>query len=558
MIRRIYRNWQRRPTSLVLTATLVSLLLILLVALVVFLTGGTRYVYAHMAYVPIVVAGLAAGPWGGVIAGVAAGLALGPFMPLDVATGEMQEVQNWGLRLAFFVATGTLVGIGSQVLHRVARTDVSSGMPNRAALEAQLARRAAVSWADQPSALVMLRLNALRSVSSMLSQGQLQTLWQQIGQRLDQMLPIGGRPFAIYSDQIAILLPARRSGLDRSWAEELVTRMSRPFQVGDIPLHLDPCAGIARLRQGGSDGDLGPIMLATDCAQRAHRLGRPVEEEADEAQDSRRQTLRLLGELPEAMHNRQLDHHYQPKMVLADGRVSGLEALLRWHHTRDGLVPPGTFLPAVEQTGLIEPLTWYALDRACRQAAEWRQFGVCSLPVSVNLSARNLLQDDFVERAVGIVESAGQGLAPRDVELEVTESAVMQAPLEAIDTLRRLRAVGFRIAIDDFGTGYSSLGYLSRLPADTLKLDRGLIETVAENPRAASVVGMMVRLAEELGMRVVAEGLETPATARLLAGIGCHEVQGYLLARPMPAARLLDWLHNEAPRLAQAGSLYPA
>jgi EAL domain-containing protein (putative c-di-GMP-specific phosphodiesterase class I) len=243
--------------------------------------------------------------------------------------------------------------------------------------------------------------------------------------------------------------------------------------------------------------------------------------------------LRLETDLRRALERAEFLLHFQPKADLVDGKITGFEALLRWQRPGNGLVPPGEFVPLLEETGLITPVGDWVIDTACAQIAAWRKAGLPALPVAVNLSAKQFLHRDIFT----VVDEA---LRKHDVpagllELEITESDAMRSPEATMTMLAKLEARGVRIAIDDFGTGYSSLSYLKRFPVDTLKLDRSFVKELPQNADDASIARAVITLAHSLGLAVVAEGVETAAQRQFLAGEGCDEMQGYLLSRPVPA-----------------------
>jgi EAL domain-containing protein (putative c-di-GMP-specific phosphodiesterase class I) len=261
--------------------------------------------------------------------------------------------------------------------------------------------------------------------------------------------------------------------------------------------------------------------------------------------------LALLGELRNALEaTQQLALHYQPKVTLADRRVVGAEALLRWRHPKRGNIPPNRFIPVAEQAGLIRPLTRWVLGTALQQGRSWYARGRL-LPVAVNLSARSLHDPGLVDEIAGALDA--NGLPPELLLLEITESAVMVDPARAAETLRQLHERGVGVSIDDFGTGYSSLGYLRSLPVTELKIDRTFVSGMgAEGGADRAIVRSTSELGHNLGLRVVAEGVEDETTFELLAAIGCDLAQGYWIGRPMPAAEFDTWLDTGEWRLASA------
>jgi EAL domain-containing protein (putative c-di-GMP-specific phosphodiesterase class I) len=249
--------------------------------------------------------------------------------------------------------------------------------------------------------------------------------------------------------------------------------------------------------------------------------------------------LSMVAELRRALTEGQLEVHYQPKASLSDGEVAGVEALVRWNHPERGLIPPNDFIPLAEHTGLINRLTVYVLDAALRQCAEWHGIGL-ELAVAVNLSARNIADPELPDMVAGLLQD--HGVAPSRLVLELTESTLMADPVQAKDVLARLHAMGVGLAIDDFGTGYSSLTYLSELPVTELKIDRSFVMSMATSDGDAFIVRATIDLGRNLGLRVVAEGVETESVWNRLAELGCDVGQGYYLSRPVPATELTRWL----------------
>ena len=251
--------------------------------------------------------------------------------------------------------------------------------------------------------------------------------------------------------------------------------------------------------------------------------------------------LQLAGDLRNAQPRRQLEMHYQPKVSLADGRVVGAEALMRWHHPEHGLMMPDQFIPLAERSGLIRSLTLFALDAAVREAARWFSAGI-ELAVSVNLSTRDLIDiqlPDEIERMLGTWR-----VPPSRLELEITESVLMADPERAAAVLEQLSRLGVKISIDDFGSGYSSLGYLKRLHVSDLKIDKSFVLNMTESEGDATIVKSTIDMAHNLGLGVVAEGVETQAVYDRLRTMGCDAAQGFLLSRPVSDDALLAWVRD--------------
>ena len=243
--------------------------------------------------------------------------------------------------------------------------------------------------------------------------------------------------------------------------------------------------------------------------------------------------MEIENDLRNALTQREYELHYQPQ-VTPDGKVAGVEALIRWRHPLRGMIAPLKFIPIAEETGVIEAIGAWVLDEACRQLAEWRAQSIAGVRMSVNLSAHQLRSHDLVDQVRAAMHR--YGIAAGELELEITESAAMQDPERAIGLLAKLRDLGVLLAIDDFGTGYSSLAYLKLLPIDTLKLDRAFVRDIEVDENDAAISAATLALAHNLGLKVVAEGVETQAQCDFLAEHRCDYLQGFLFGKPEPAA----------------------
>jgi EAL domain-containing protein (putative c-di-GMP-specific phosphodiesterase class I) len=252
--------------------------------------------------------------------------------------------------------------------------------------------------------------------------------------------------------------------------------------------------------------------------------------------------LALLGELRRAIEHEQLLLHYQPKVDAHTGQVLGVEALVRWQHPERGLLPPGDFIPLAERTGLITPLTHYVLKAALQQCRQWCQAGH-ELAVAANVSARRLLDLSFPDEVAGLL--AIWQVPARLLVVEITESTIMADPAHALEVLGRLDRMGVQVAIDDFGTGYSSMAHLKSLPVHELKVDRSFVMHMTSSASDAVIVQTTIDLGRNLGLRVVAEGVEDAATWQELEALGCNAIQGYYVSRPIPAEDLTSWLEQQ-------------
>jgi predicted signal transduction protein with EAL and GGDEF domain len=345
-------------------------------------------------------------------------------------------------------------------------------------------------------------------------------------------------------DEFAVLVPALPDW-DAAVAVGRLVRatLGRPLPIEQLELEVTASMGIVLCPDHGSDPE--PLLQRADVAMyQAKKDHTGMEVYAPERDQYSPRRLALVGALRSAIEQRDLTLLYQPKVELRSGRIVAAEALLRWHHPVHGQIPPDEFIPIAESTALIQPLGQLVLETALDQARCWQEAG-SPLSLAVNLSVRNLLEPNLADRVAALIAKAG--VPPGTLTLEITESGVMTDPEAAIAMLRRLRHVGVRLSVDDFGTGYSSLSYLKRLPVDEVKLDKSFVLNMTSDADDAAIVRSTIELAHNLGLQLVAEGVEDQETLELLAALGCDLVQGYHLARPMPADKLVLLLRHPEP-----------
>ncbi len=448
-----------------------------------------------------------------------------------------------------FVLDITEQKLAEESLRRLRFYDQLTGLPNRVLLLRRLGRALADAvQAGRPLALLILALDRFRDVTNTLGHQNGDVIVRDLATRLSAALGEVDRVARLRGDEFGVVLPEGDGAAARDVATRVLRVLEQPFTVQDLPLEISASVGIALAPEHGSDADT--LLRHADAAVQAARgLGggasvvySPKCEPHDPAH------LALLGELRRALAADELQLHSQPKVDLKTHTVVGAEALLRWPHPRHGFVPPSEFIPLAEQTGLIRLLTRWVLDRAVGEARGWERAGR-RLPVAVNVSARSLHDGRLLED----VEEAllTHDLPAERLEIEVTESAVMTDPGRAADVLAWLKGRGVGIAIDDFGTGYSSLGLLRRLPVSLLKIDKSFVLGMAGDAgEDTAIVRSTADLAHNLGLSVVAEGVEDQWTLDLLGTFGCDQAQGYHIARPMPNADLVRWLGDSGWRTA--------
>jgi diguanylate cyclase (GGDEF)-like protein len=432
-------------------------------------------------------------------------------------------------------------------IRQQALSDALTGLPNRILLLDRTAQ--AIRQADRelvPAALLLIDLDRFKEVNDTLGHHCGDQLLVQVGQRLRAALRGVDTVARLGGDEFAVLLPRITTDEGAATvASKLQAALQEPFTLQGLALEVEASIGLALYPEHGSDPDelLQHADIAMYVAKETH-AGFVLFDPKQDQHSPRR--LALLGELRRAIEGRQLLLHYQPKIDAHTGQILGVEALVRWQHPEHGLVPPGEFIPLAERTGLIGPLTHYVMDAALQQCRQWRQAGH-ELAVAVNVSARRLLDLAFPDEVGGLL--ARWDVPARLLVVEITESAIMADPAHAMQILGRLNRMGVQLSIDDFGTGYSSMAYLKSLPVDELKVDRSFVSQMTSNSSDAVIVRSTVDLGRNLGLRVVAEGVEDQTTLEALDALGCDAVQGFHVSRPVTPDDLIDWLELRA-RLA--------
>jgi diguanylate cyclase (GGDEF)-like protein len=427
-----------------------------------------------------------------------------------------------------------------QALH-----DALTGMPNRMLFQLQLAE--AIREADRlhgSIAVMLMDLDHFKEVNDTLGHHFGDQLLKEIGPRLSTVLREHDLMARLGGDEFGILLPDLPDrGVAIRIAERLLEELERPVTVEGLALDVSGSIGIAIFPEQSDDAET--LLRRSDVAMYAAKEtggGYEVYEEyMDENHPAR---LTLIGQVRPAIENNEFIVYYQPKVRLSDGRVSGAEALVRWDHPERGIVPPDEFIPFVEKTVLLRPLTLYVFAEVMRQWRVWADEGM-KLPIAVNLSPRSLLDGQLPDQIAEMLDR--WGMPPGFLKVELTESFMMAESGRSTGVIDRLSDIGVSLSIDDFGTGYSSLSHLKRLPIDEIKVDRSFVMHMHEDANDFMIVRATVELARNLGLRVVAEGVEDLETFDRLADFGCDEAQGYFISRPISAADFTRWLAVRGP-----------
>jgi diguanylate cyclase (GGDEF)-like protein/PAS domain S-box-containing protein len=425
-----------------------------------------------------------------------------------------------------------------EALRYQATHDSLTDLPNRNLLHERLDEALAGarqhSW---PVAFVLLDLDRFKEINDTLGHQVGDVLLRKIARRLEASVRDSDTIARLGGDEFAVLMPA--TGLDNAQqlARRLVTALEEPFQVEGLSLQVETSVGITLYPEHGNTP--AALIRRADVAMYAAKKERQGITVYDPEQDfTSMRMLALTGDLRRAIHDNGLRLHFQPKISARTGQPLGVEALCRWRHPTHGDIPPDEFIGLAEHSGLIQSLTQWVLETALNQCARWEAKGI-DLSMSINLSARNLMDEGLPESIRRLLESTRVDV--RKLTLEITESVIMEDPARAMEVLTELNRLGIEISIDDFGSGYSSLGYLKKLPAAEIKIDKTFVMDMDRDSDDRTIVHSTIELAHNLGLKVVAEGVSSRQAWNELKRLGCDVGQGYYFSRPLPADRVARW-----------------
>lgn len=475
--------------------------------------------------------------------------------PVTLTAGALQDYLSQhklpNLPTGFRDEVGTLMANTArtirktdELIQQLAHYDDLTGLPNRYLLRDRLQQELVQAQAEgQWLAVFCLSLNNFKNLCNTFGQETGDRLLRAVAQRLTEA--VGEQNFLAYlgSNEFAVV----QTGLTTAeaavtLAEGLLKTLAQPFASGDREIRITTSMGItlAPLDPGSSLQLLQNADTAMNQAQQQE--GSHYQFYATEMNTQLQERLALENGLYKALEREELRLHYQPRVDLTSGRITAVEALLRWESPDLGWVSPGRFIPLAEQTGLIVPIGEWVLRQACAQNRAWQQMGLPPIRMAVNLSARQFEQSNLSYTVGQILQETG--LDPAYLELEVTESFIMKNVQQSEATLQQLHAMGISLALDDFGTGYSSLSYLRRFPVDTLKIDQSFVRELPADPDDAAVVNAIIALAQSLQMSITAEGVETQAQLEYLQAHRCSDIQGYYFSRPLPVSTMTQLLQE--------------
>ena len=433
--------------------------------------------------------------------------------------------------------------LDEEKLQHMAHYDSLTQLPNRSLFYDRLQQTILHSGREgRAAAVVFVDLDHFKRINDTLGHGAGDQLLQQVARRLESAVRPGDTVGRLGGDEFALILSNLASSGDAALvAQKMMEALHDAFIIEGREVFATVSAGVTLFPEDSNDAD-ALIKNADVAMYRSKELGRNTYQFYRAEMNARAlERMSMENDLRRAIERNELLLHYQPKIDIVNGAISGVEALLRWQHPEHGLVSPARFVPILEDNGMIVPVSEWVLEEVCRQLKIWSTEG-CAVPVAVNLSGRLLQQKNVGESIRGIV--AASGVTPRLIELEITESMLMHNPEQTGAILRALRGFGFRISVDDFGTGYSSLSYLKSFPLDTLKIDRSFIRDIVNDPDDAMITRAVISMAHSLRLKVVAEGVETAAQLSMLAVGACDEVQGFYFSKPLPGAECAAFIRD--------------
>ncbi len=526
-IRRFLIQYQKVLFAVVITG------LVPLVYWLVYATGGIKYVYSHSMYFAITLAGIMVHPLFGAFIGIFGGLMLGPLMPFETVSMEPQAPLNWIFRMIIFTFIGVLSGYGARRIASLEMHNQDTGLHNTNYL-----KRGAKQLKNQSHAIMTLLINNYHDILDVLGVEVYYDLIRLIERQIRNEI---SRPFLIIqvdNNRFWIIQPLTELAYD---VERVIKALKTIHTIRGEPVYIEYSLG-AHETDKREDCEKMATFIYSDSAARIATENRiPYVIYQDEMSMKRKQ-YELLMHVQNSFEQQDFFLVFQPQIRFKDGAIEGLEALIRWKHPTRGIIPPSDFIPLVEKTRLIGELTMYVF-RHTIQAIKHLSSAGYRIPISVNVSAKNLFDPLFFEKAFELLTV--HEIDPALVRIEVTESTVMDNPEVSAEVLKKFADHGVQIIIDDFGTGYSSLSYLSRYPVSTIKIDRYFIKNIHQNSSIHKIVSATVKLAHDLGYEVLAEGVETDTIKQTVIADEFDSAQGYLFAKPLDIDKLIDYLKQQ-------------
>lgn len=515
---------------------------------VVYFTGGTGYAYPYVILLPVLLSAVWFGLPGAVLSSITAGLLLGPWMPLDVSTGTYQATENWLARIAFFLLIGVFsAGLfqslkqANQRRLQALEIDHKTGLWTQAALTRDLERlfRGASQDRSSSSAILLVRMQDLWEILQSMGADTAEQVVKDLAERISQNIKIPHEVYRFSKSELAILFSVV-SQEEVSAQEEVGFIFEMAQRVGEeetivkgISLRVQIVAGSYLIRENDQNPEI-VINRARTGLSVAIENNVPYRRYDPMFDQKTAERVQLIARVRDGLVNQEFQLFYQPKICLRTGQHVGSEALLRWFNHENKMVMPGLFMPKVESTTLIDPVTRFVIARACKNIRSQNL-----MPVSVNFAINNLMNPSLINDLGRLVSS--YGVSPESLEIEITEGALIQDPEQAKAAVGSLRDQGFKVSLDDFGTGYSSFQYLTHLPLSGLKIDRAFVNNLEVSAEARTIMESMISMAKALKLEVTVEGIETEQQRKIVTDLGADLAQGFHYSRPLALPEYQQW-----------------
>lgn len=529
-----------RPMNFVFSVIVIGSLP--LIYLIVYETGGIKYVFSHTMYLPIIFAGIFWGFKGGALIGIIGGLMLGPIMPIDTITGEKQQLINWIYRTIYFFIVGATVGTFSDFLkeyikkiHYISTHNSETGLYNMVSLNLD---KVVSDFLEKKTKINVLSISWI-NIDEIINNFGIRICVSVIKELNERMIKIFNEKFIFIHSDISKYYALIECDQPRLCLNQIDCLISEPFLINNIPFYAEFTVGLAEYDK--SDSDLNPFQKANMATLYAKKSGVSSSIFNDVNIKITKNNLILLGEFPAAIQNNQTILYYQPKIDLHTKKTIGMEALIRWNHPEKGMICPADFIPLVEESNLIHPLTDFVLNESLSKLHEFNENGYYPT-ISINISPKNIANPSFLDRVALILDQ--HDVKKECIEFEITESSLMFNPEKVNLILRSFKNHNIKLSIDDFGTGYSSLSYLSRFPIDIIKLDQFFIRQLSLMKGTYYIVESAINLAHNLGLKIIAEGIEDTETEKMLIDMGCDMGQGYLYSKPLNDQDISSWIEK--------------
>lgn len=482
------------------------------------------------------------GSWDGEFWGQAAD---GERVALNLAITSIHDENGSLSQYAAIVNDVTQRKLDEERIRYQANFDALTGLPNRSLFIDRLHQSLlAMARANNKLGLMFIDLDGFKLVNDTLGHDKGDELLREAAERIAACTRTGDTVARLGGDEFTVIMPNLHRNHDAPVvAQRILASLNKPFLLGGTESFVSGSIGITLYPDDAADAN--DLLKNADAAMyRAKDNGKAnyqfytVDMNAEVTE-----RLRVKNGLVKALERGELELFYQPKMTLENGKIEGVEALMRWNSADLGMVPPARFIPVMEETGQVVEVGEWAIRTACLQQREWRDAGLPNVRIAVNLSARQLREMSFVSVLEKVLNETG--VEPTNLEVEITESMLMSDTENAVAALQNLHEMGVHLAMDDFGTGYSSLSYLRRFPIDTIKIDRSFVSDITTSPDDAEIIRTIINMGRTLGRKIVAEGVETQEQLSILREYECDQIQGYFLSPPLPAAKLTGFLREQ-------------